>query len=208
MSEVEGKKFIKKAKKTPSIDAPRANNEQVAALINLSQLGFDLMVPARERPLPDNEHAVITVFRRHGNKTLDFGIWSEHRYLGTLSASQGLDVVVPAGEYYFFSGHVGTTLLKAEVEAGRHYYVRLDVGKMILRVRLTPIEHKQSSKLKKWLAGTSWVTVNPAAITPRVREREKIVSQFVRSAGKRASVGKADFHLLGRAHAIQSEAKP
>ena len=201
VDEAEGKEFLRKAKQMKPIDAPLGNNEQVAALMNLSRLGFDLMRPAMERLSPDDEHALVTIFRRHQSDKLDFGIWSEHRYLGTLSANQGLEVLVPAGNHFFLSGNVGTTLLQAQVDAGKRYYARLAIGKMILRVRLTPVALEQSDDLNKWLTDIDWVEVNPDAITPRIQERVDMVTDFVRSAGERAKIGTADFHLLSSENA-------
>ena len=100
------------------------------------------------------------------------------------------------------SGNVGTTLLKAQVEAGKRYYAWLDVGEFILRVRLTPITREQSSDLEKWLAAVEWMEVNPDSVTSRVREREDLVTEFVQSAGKRAATGDADFSLLAGGHAF------
>ncbi len=201
VDEAEGKIFLHKAKQMKPIDAPLGNNEQVAALMNLSRLGFDLMRPAVDRLSPDDEHALITIFRRHQSDKLDFGVWSEHRYLGTLSTNQELEVLVPAGKHFFLSGNVGTTLLQAQVDAGKRYYARLDIGKMILRVRLTPVDLGQSDDLNEWLTDVEWIEVNPDAITPRIREREDIVTDFVRSAAERAKTGAADFHLLASGHA-------
>jgi hypothetical protein len=201
VDEAEGKEFLRKAKQMKPIDPPLDNNEQVAALMNLSRLGFDLMRPAMERLSPDDEHALVTIFRRHQSDKLDFGIWSEHRYLGTLSANQGLEVLVPAGNHFFLSGYRGTTLLQAQVDAGKRYYARLAIGKMISRVRLTPVALEQSDDLNKWLTDIDWVEVNPDAITPRIQERVDMVTVFVRSTAERAKIGAADFHLLASENA-------
>ncbi len=42
-------------------------------------------------------------------------------------------------------------LLKVEAEAGKRYYALLDIGKMIGRVRLTPVALNDSAKLEGWL---------------------------------------------------------
>jgi len=201
VAETEGMKFLQEAEQMDPIDAPLGNNEQVDALMNLSRLGFDLMRPAEERLSPDDEHALVSIFRTKQSDKLHMGIWSEDRYLGTLSANQGIDVLVPAGEHFFLSGYVGTSLMQAQVEAGKRYYVRLAIGKMILRVRLTPVGPDKSKDLDKWLSKVDWVEVDPDAITPRIREREDVVTEFLRSAGERAKSGEADVDLMGSAHA-------
>jgi len=201
VAETEGMKFLQEAEQMDPIDAPLGNNEQVDALMNLSRLGFDLMRHAEERLSPDDEHALVSIFRTKQSDKLHMGIWSEDRYLGTLSANQGIDVLVPAGEHFFLSGYVGTSLMQAQVEAGKRYYVRLAIGKMILRVRLTPVGPDKSKDLDKWLSKVDWVEVDSDAITPRIREREDVVTEFLRSAGERAKSGEADVDLMGSAHA-------
>ena len=59
----------------------------------------------------------------------------------------------------------------------------------------------QTVALNEWLTDVEWIEVNPDAITPRIREREDIVADFVRSAAERAKTGAADFHLLASGHA-------
>jgi hypothetical protein len=137
---------------------------------------------------------VLTVFRRKEAEQLTFGLWSEDRYLGTLLPNQGIDVVLTPGEHYFMSGYVGTTLLKATVEAGKHYYAWLDVGGMVLRVKMMPIAQSEAKQRDEWLENVStYVRVNEAAMTPRAREREALVTEWVRSVVARAKAGTVDF---------------
>jgi hypothetical protein len=89
-------------------------------------------------------------------------------------------------------------LLKAEVEAGKRYYAWLDYGKMMGRVRLTPVSSSQSGELQKWLKKTKQVELIPQAVTNRIRNREEIVTDFLRLAIERANSGAADFTLMGR----------
>ena len=121
--------------------------------------------------------------------------------LGELAAGGELDILVAPGDHFFLSGNVGTTLLRAQVEAGKRYYALLDIGSMILRVRLTPVTRLESDKLDGWLNDVELVEVNPDTVTPGVREREDMVAEFLQSAGGRARIGEADFTLLSSEHA-------
>ena len=135
VDEAKAKKMLRKSKRMKPIDAPKRNAEQMSVLVNISRYGFDLMRPAVKEIAPTEGHAVITFFRRGDADKLDFGIWGENTFVGTLSAKQAVNIVVPAGNHFFLAGNVGTTLLKAQVEAGKHYYAWLDYGAMLGRVR-------------------------------------------------------------------------
>lgn len=199
----QGRALIAGADPGKPLEEELGNNEQTDALINLSRLGFDLMRPAREKLTPDAEHAVITILRREEAPQLEFGVWSEDRYLGTLAAHKALDVKVTPGEHYFLSGYVGTTLLKAQVEAGKHYYAWIDVGGMVLRVKMMPVTTQESSDLEEWLAAVEFVEVDSESMAaPRVREREAGFTEWVRSVVVRAKAGTVDFTEINAAHAF------
>lgn len=196
LDEAAAAKFLRKTKPMKPIEAPLPNAEEILVLINLSRLGFDLMQPAREAITPDDEHGVVTIFRRKEADKIDLGVWSEHGFVGTLGTNEAVSIAVPAGTHFFLAGHVGTTLLKAEVEAGKRYYAWLDYGKMLGRIRLTPVSLSQSGELQRWLKKTKQVELIPQAVTSRIREREEIVTDFLRLAVERANSGAADFTLL------------
>jgi hypothetical protein len=189
----QGRAAIAAADRTEPIEETLGNNEQFHALLNLSRLGFDVMRPATAAASPDTEHAVLTIFRRAENDKLSFGVWSEDRYLGTLAANQAVDVRLTPGEHYFMSGNVGTTLLKAQVEAGKHYYAWLDVGEMIYRVKMMPVATNEAKERDEWLEAVSYVEVSQDAMPPRAREREAMVTEWIRSVVERAKDGTVDF---------------
>ena len=110
--------------------------------------------------------------------------------------AEAVSITVRPGTHFFLAGNVGTSLLKAEVEAGKRYYAWLDYGKMVGRVRLTPVPLSESKDLQKWLKKTKQVELNPQAVTNRIRDREKIVTDFLRLAIEQANNGTADFTLL------------
>lgn len=196
LDEAAAAKFLRKTKPMDPIEAPSPNAEEIPVLINLSRLGFDLMQPATEALTPDDEHGVITMFRRKEADKIDLGVWSEHGFVGTLGANEAVSIAVPPGTHFFLAGNVGTSLLKAEVEAGKRYYAWLDYGKMVGRVRLTPVALSESKDLQKWLKKTKQVEMSPQAVTNRIRDREEIVTDFLRLAIERANSGTADFTLL------------
>ncbi len=202
LDETAAKKMLRKSKRMKPIDEPLPNDQQIAALLNLSRMGFDLMRPATQQLSPGDEHAVLTIFRPGEAKKLEFGIWGSQGFVGTLGANEATSITLPPGEHFFLAGNVGTTFLKARLQAGHHYYVMLDFGKMIGRVRLTPIAAHNSSKLDRWLEDVRWVKLDSDTLTDGVRERENIVGQFIRETAARTETGESDFALISNENAF------
>ena len=90
----------------------------------------------------------------------------------------------------------GTTRLRADVEAGKHYYAWVDMGEFVLTARLTPIQRSQSKNLKKWLKDIEWMQPDHEKIDHRVREREAIVLRYVQSVSADVRSGKSNAHQL------------
>lgn len=202
LSADEGRALIEGADQSEPPEEPLGNNEQVDALLNLSRLGFDLTRPTTTKLEPDSEHAVLTILRREENPQFKFGVWAEDRHIATLGANEAVDIRLEPGEHFFLSGHVGTTLLKANVEAGKHYYAWIDVGEIVFRVKMMPVAPSESKNLSEWLEKVSYVELDPAAMTPRVRERETTVTTWVRSVADRARGGTVDFTEIGSGNAF------
>ena len=201
VDEVEGKKLLNKYKPMKPIKEVKPNNEEIAALINLERMGFDLMQPATQTLEPDETHAVITFFRHKEMDHLKLGIWSENKYLGELDENQAYEVKVPAGEHYFLASNVGTSVLRAQVEAGRRYLVWLNLGGFILRVKLTPIENDGGDSIEKKLSKVAMVALNADSITPGIRSREEKMSQHMAKIVERARSGDVKFTSVNEAHA-------
>lgn len=202
VDEAEAAEFLRKEKQTDPIDELLPNNEEVAVLLNLSRLGFYLMRPATGAPEPDDAHATVTFFSRGDTRGLAFGIWSADGFVGTLAPHQSITMAVDAGEHYFLAGNIGKSLLKLEAEAGKRYFAWIDFGKMIGRVRLTPVGPDESDDLAEWLDESSPVEIDRALITSRILEREEIVTNYIETVIRQAAIGESDYHLLGAEHAF------
>lgn len=190
----EGAEFLRKAKATNPIDAPRPNNERIHALINIGTLR-DAMVAAADRVVPDEEHAVITFYRKPDKYEMDLGLWSTTGFVGMLQANEGMDVRLKPGNHSFLAGYVGKTLMRAHLEAGKQYLAELVLGKMLLRVKIVA---RNEAKVAKVLKKLDWVRVEPNAITPRFVERGEILGEYVQELVARADRGQQDFTTVGR----------
>ena len=117
-------KRLRKTKPEDSME-PLANNEYHGVLLNPGQLGFNLMQLAGDAMEPDANSAVITFFRRKEKKMvdMDIGIWGSDGFIGDLRNEEALSVRVPPGEHFFVAGRTSTSVLRAQVEAGKQYAV-------------------------------------------------------------------------------------
>lgn len=199
VDERDAQEFLARQKRTKSMDEVQENNEQIRVLMGLARMGFDLMRPAQSRKSPDENHAVLTLFRPRKKAHMITGVWGERGYVGTLEAGQGIEILLIPGEHYFLTGSVGTALLRARVEAGQRYYAWLDIGS---RTQLKPIGPEDEEKAREWMQGLEFVELDATKITARVRDREKIVLAHLseRAAGARA--GDKVHQNLGPEHAL------
>lgn len=189
----EGMAFVIKRKVTEPIDAPRPNNEQIRALVNVSTMR-DAMVPTTDRLEPDAGHAVVTFYRKKDSYDMDLGVWGASGFIGMLHDREAMDVRLPPGEHAFLSGYVGTTLMRAQLEAGKHYYAELDLGTWVLRVKILESTLDQSAKV---LSKADWVRLDPGSLTDGMLARAATLQEFVAGLVDKAGRGQHDFTKLG-----------
>jgi hypothetical protein len=186
---------------TPPIDEILPNNEQVQANFALDILGMNLTQPETAAVEPDDEHAVVTVFRRDKKDRLKVALWSADGYIAALEVNEGVRVKVPAGETFLFAGLIGDAFVKANVEAGKNYYVSIDIG--VVKYKVEPVRSKDKRKLDKWLKKVTFVAaLDDESRTDRVREREQIVTEFLNSAAESQMAAGNQLKLIGAEHAF------
>jgi hypothetical protein len=195
-------KLIRKTDRSDPIEEIEPNNEQVAVLMNLSRLGFDVMEPAAGPAEPDDEHGVVTIFRQKDGKKFEFGIWSDAGFVGTLGAREAVSLKLEPGPHFFMAGNLGVTQMRADVEAGKRYFAWLDYGGWIGRVRLTPVPAADAKELDKLLSKVEYVTPGAAVNVEGVRAREQVVVEHIKETAERARTGDVDFNLLGPENAF------
>ena len=54
-------------------------------------------------------------------KKLEFGIWSDSGFVGTLGAREAVSLRLRPGSHFFMAGNLGVTQMRADVEAGKQY---------------------------------------------------------------------------------------
>ena len=194
---------LRKTKLEESIE-PLANNEYHDVLLNPGELGFNLMRPASSILKPDTDSAVITFFRRKEKEIvdMDIGIWSTDGFIGGLRNEEAVSVRVAPGEHFFLSGRTSTSVLRAQVEAGKQYYVWQNVSLWSEGIKLVPIDSSQEGELREWLSDTTPMELNESALTPRVRERSDIVMSYVNETFSKAKSDTIGFRVLAAEHAF------
>ena len=197
----EAHQLLANLNQTAPIDEVRPNNEQVQANFALDVIGLDLTHPATDILEPDDEHAVITVFRRDKKDRFKVALWGADRYIAGLDVKQGVRIKVPAGEHYLFGGLMPDSVLRANVEAGKNYYAEVDIG--LVKLKLKPIKSKDKKKLDKWLKKIQFLAAAGDDLrTERVREREAIVTAFMNSALRDNPEAAKKHQLMDSAHAF------
>ena len=187
-------------KRTPPIEELRPNNEQVEANFALDVLGLELTHPTEDVVEPDEDHAVIAIFRGKKKELVKVAVWGEDRYIAMLEANQGVQIKVPAGENIIFTGLTPSAVLEANVEAGKHYYAQLDIG--LVKLKVEPVRSKDAKKLQKMLENVEYVAVDQERVTDRVRERETLVTDFLKEAIERDRAAGNAYQAMGSEHAF------
>lgn len=202
LDEKAGRKLIRKTDYREPVEDIKPNPEEVAVLMNLSRLGFDLMVPAAGEAEPDDEHGVVTLFRQKDGDKFEFGVWNQDGFVGTLGAEQAISLRLRPGSYFFMASNLGFTQMRADVEAGKRYYAWLDYGGWIGRVRLTPVLASAGRDLEKMLRKVDYVQLGDGADAEGITRREQIVVEYIREVAEQARAGEVDANPLGAEHAF------
>ena len=121
-------------------------------------------------------------------------------YIAALDVNQGFRIKVPAGEHSIFTGLIPDAWLYTNVEAGKNYYAGIKIG--LVKIEVVPVRPKDAKKLDKWLKKIEFVTVDPDSVSDRVREREKIVTDYLKAQfASHRDAGKK-LQMMGGEHAF------
>jgi len=160
-------------------------------LLTCTACGPRLMVPAQTIIAAKPDTALITFVRatKFGYKS-DFHLWDSTDYVGTIYGGQYIQKEVAPGEHMFIAHGQNWAYIKANLEAGRKYYIVLNVtmGFTHAAVVPAPITKDQSkygqSDINEWLAKLDPVTPNPEGAAPFIEDRRPQVEQAVANGQK------------------------
>jgi hypothetical protein len=156
-----GEVLVKGTKYEPLLENTRPSDAYEYSIFNPGVFKIENMKIAKETLSPDSENAVITFIRPDTLAgSIPFGIWSEDGYLGTLIKQTYFQVKVKPGKHFFMAKSTRFSVLEAEVEAGKNYYIKLDVkgGWTMANAKLLPIKLETDETLQAWLKKSVLIT--------------------------------------------------
>lgn len=197
LSAKDGLKWIGKSDRVEPLDAPIGNGEYAYALLNIGELGFETMRRGDQLLEPDASSAIITFLQRRESNRASISIWSTDGYLGDIESEEYVQLRVGPGRHYYLVGNLESSILRADVEAGKRYYVWVDVGAWLRNTKLIPIRLELERDLNDWLDDAQLVVLDTDALTPRIQERIKVMIPFVVHGIEEAMSGHGDVIVVG-----------
>ncbi|RLC07265.1 MAG: hypothetical protein DRI57_26175 [Deltaproteobacteria bacterium] len=198
--------MITKFTKRETLPTPKPNQRYTTTLMNPGVVGLKLMKPTSSELKPDSEHAIITFVRASGfARNFDIGIWNKSGLLGTLTGKTYFQIRVPPGRHWFFGKSEHWSVVDAEVEAGKNYYIQvaLSMGMTQGHVRLLPVSSdKQKRKLGEWIDASSLMTLDEGAIDDSVRQRLDAALPLIEKTIQDVNEGKTETRKLSASDAV------
>lgn len=116
---------------------------------------------------PDQQHAMVTFIRPSSfGGAIQFGIWDSDKFVGILSANSYVQYLAEPGEHLFMARAENWSYVKADLQAGRHYYIlgRVFPGVWKARVAFDPVTKNDTTsdvRVDEWLS-----TLKPTSVIP------------------------------------------
>lgn len=168
--------------------------------------GKSIMVPGLQPPLedPPQGHALVTFVRAtHFGGAIDFGIWDGDQVVGVIEPKKYIQYVAEPGEHIFLARAENWSYVKADLEAGKNYYILTNVGMGVwkARVYLVPITKGQDKytqeNIDEWKTQFTPIMVDPAQLegyrNRRVAQVKEAVEQFRTGNAEAAILARDDY---------------
>lgn len=195
-----GKSIVMSFKKAEKFDGSEINTDFEMGLMNPGLVGLDLMKTNDIELQPDDEHALVSFIREKPFiEAVAFGIWNQDGFIGQLKGKSVFTVKLPPGNHTFLSNSRYYTALKADLEAGKHYYVTLSVssGWAQANLSLSPVKSNVAqSEIEKWKSQCSQVSLDESSIDDEIRKRIDAALPIVEKTIERVESGDLEFEIL------------
>jgi hypothetical protein len=196
----EGITMVMTSSRAEDLDGPINNNGYTSGIFNPGFVNLSLMKATNADLRPDSENATITFIRPQSYaKEMVFGIWGEEQFLGNLAGETYFEIKVPAGTYYFLGKSEHFSILKADVETGKQYFVKVaaSMGWTQAHIRLLPVtKEKGQDQIQKWRQRCKRMTLDETAIDAHVQKRLDLPLPHIRKALADLSAGKYESRHL------------
>lgn len=200
ISESEAAAFLNKYKKRPNLPAPKPDPVYETEVINPGVRDDGLMKNADSFLEPDADHAVITFLREPNELTaIPTGVWQDDVFVGSLRGLDLMQIKVTPGKYRFFGRHEHWSVLDAEVEAGKNYYVRVTLTRGWKRphVRLLPVKSDVAQhQIDTWMSSYENLVWDEANTTDELMERLQAAFPLIEKAKANVENGTQETRVL------------
>jgi hypothetical protein len=169
-------------------------------LLLMSGCASSVMTRTEPLTLEQPNRAMVTFVRPSlFGGAIQFGIWDGADFVGVLSAKSYVQYLVEPGEHLFLARAENWSYVKADLEAGKQYYI---VGKVFpgiwkARVALDPVvkgDGTTQADIDKWLAELTPTKVIPEKFDGYVAPR----LEQVKEAAAEVDNGDVKFEVLSR----------
>lgn len=186
--------MVMQTKASEPLAETRENTGYEEGLLNPGRLGLKLMGASNETLAADAKSAVITFMRPAALiKEIAFDVWDESGYVGSLKGGEYFQIRVAPGAHTYFAKSERFAVLKANVEAGKSYFVEYNVtrGWNMAHVQLLPRDAtKEDAALKKQMTPLTRVALQQATLAqPSVKARLDAGSTYLINTREKVLTG-------------------
>lgn len=175
----------------------------IMGIFLLSGCASSLMMKVSPLDAPDNQHAIVTFIRpSYFGGAIQFGVWDSESFVGILSAGSYVQYLATPGEHLFLARAENWSYVKADLEAGKQYFIlgKVFPGVWKARVAYDPVtkgDGTTQAQIDKWLSELKPTSVIPEKFDdytrPRISHVKAAVSDF-KSGNVKYEVLEADDH--------------
>lgn len=125
-------------------------------LYSITGCGSSMMMQTKRLEFTENNKAMVTFIRPSlFGGAIKFGIWDSDNFIGVLTAKSYIQYLTEPGEHWFLGRAENWSCVKANLEAGKNYYILGNVfpGVWKARVAFDPINagDKSQDQIDQWL---------------------------------------------------------
>ncbi|MBU0729363.1 MAG: hypothetical protein KKE17_11695 [Proteobacteria bacterium] len=139
-------------------------------MVMLSGCSISMMMRTDTILEPDSAHAIVTFVRPSAfGGAIKLSLWDREKFIGILAARAQVQYLTEPGEHLFIAQDENWSYVKANLEAGKHYFI---IGKVLpgvgkALVELDPVnkEDDYQKKTQQWLTDLNSTTVIPEKVT-------------------------------------------
>ena len=165
MSSEEGQKY----------DGSDKNTDVEIGLMNPGYVNVQVMKESSAMPKVDESHALVSFIRPQTfAEALSFGIWNQDGLLGSLKGKNYFTAKLSPGKHIFIANSRYYSALRAHLEAGKHYYVKVEasMGWSQANINMLPVKNDLEQKeIQEWMDKSVGMELDKSAINENIQKR-------------------------------------